>query len=97
MSNYLQFIKVVLDPMWNAVFQFGSVALGLLDRIQSEACGLINSQITNQQPKLQLRTDVASLSLFYRNFFGHCLDELRSIILPSSSSCSSLKEYGVGS
>ena len=59
------------------------VALGQLDKIQSRACGLINSPIIiNQQPKLQLRRDVASLSLFYRYFYGYWSDELRAITPP---------------
>ena len=55
--------------------------MGLLERIQSRACGMINSSIiTSQLPTLQLRRDVASFSLFYWYFYGHCSDELQSII-----------------
>ena len=85
-KNYLQFKKVILDPRWNTVPCLGgggSVALVLLDRMQSRACGLINSPIiTSQIPALYLRRDVASLSLFYRYFFAHCSDEHRAIIPP---------------
>ena len=68
------------SPVWGGG---GSVALGLLDMIQSRAYGLINSPLLrNQLPTLQLRRDVASLSLFHRYFYGHWSDELRAIILP---------------
>ena len=58
----------------------GSVALGLLDRIQSRACVWINSpQLTKQLPSLQLRRNVASLSPFYRYFYDHCSYGLHAI------------------
>ena len=50
-------------PVWG---RGGSIAQGVLVKIQSRTFVLINSPIiTNQLPKLQLRRDVASLSLFY--------------------------------
>ena len=60
-----------------------SVALGLLDRIQSRAYDLINSpSLTNQLPSLQLRKNVASLSPYYRYFYGYWSDELHAIAPP---------------
>ena len=56
-------------PVWGCG---GSVALGMLDKIQSIAFGLISSPIiTNQLPKLQFRRDDGSLPLFYWYFYGH--------------------------
>ena len=61
----------------------GCVALGILGRIQYKDCDLIKSPLlTNQLPTLQLRREVASLSLFYQYFYGHCSDELLAIIPP---------------
>ena len=61
----------------------GSIAQGVLDKMQPRTFGLINSPlITNQLPKLQLRKDIASLYLFYRYYYDHCSSELRAINLP---------------
>ena len=68
------------SPVWGGG---GSVALGLLDRIQNRACRLINSpRLTQNLSSLQLRRDVASLSLFYRYYHGHCSQELSTMIPP---------------
>ena len=49
----------------------------LLDRIESKAFRLINDPVlTSALDPLSLRRKVASLSLFYRYYFGHCSDEL---------------------
>ena len=45
--------------------------------VDSRAFRLINAPLlTSQLPSLKLRRDVASLSLFYRYYFGRCSDEL---------------------
>ena len=68
------------SPVWGGG---GGVALALLDRLQNRACRLINNPLlTSNLPSLQLRRDVASLSLFYRYYHGHCSEELFSIIPP---------------
>ena len=55
----------------------GSSSTYLLDRVESKAFRLINAPLlTSQLPSLKLRRDVASLSLFYRYYFGRCSDEL---------------------
>ena len=83
------------SPVWSGG---GSVALGLLDKIQSRACDLINSPLlTNQLPTLQLRRDVASLSLFYRYYYGHCSDELHAIIPPPLHRGRPTRGVGIGS
>ena len=55
----------------------------LLDRIESKAIRLIGDpSLTSTLDPLSLRRKVASLSLFYRYYFGHCSDELATCIPP---------------
>ena len=55
----------------------------LLDRVESKAIRLISDpSLTSTLDPLSLRRKVASLSLFYRYYFGHCSDELAACIPP---------------
>ena len=55
----------------------------LLDRLESKAIRLIGDpSLTSTLDPLSLRRKVASLSLFYRYYFGHCSDELAACIPP---------------
>ena len=55
----------------------------LLDRVESKAIRLIGEHsLTWTLDPLSLRRKVASLSLFYRYYFGHCSDELATCIPP---------------
>ena len=55
----------------------------LLDRVESKAIRLIGDpSLTSILDPLSLRHKVASLSLFYRYYFGHCSDELAACIPP---------------
>ena len=55
----------------------------LLDRIESKAICLIGDHtLTSTLDHPSLRRKVASLSLFYRYYFGHCSDELAACIPP---------------
>ena len=55
----------------------GSTSTYLLDRVESKAFRLINApHLTSQLPSLELRRDVASLSIFYKYYFGRCSEEL---------------------
>ena len=55
----------------------GSSSASVLDRIESKAIRLINDRnLTDPLDPLPLRRKVASLSLFYRYYFGHCSSEL---------------------
>ena len=55
----------------------------LLDRVESKAIRLISDpSLTSTLDPLSLRCKVASLSLFYRYYFGHCSDELAACIPP---------------
>ena len=55
----------------------------LLDRVESKAIRLIgDATVTSSLDSLSLRRKVASLSLFYRYYFGRCSDELAGCIPP---------------
>ena len=55
----------------------------LLDRVESKAICLIDDpSLTSFLDHLSLRRKVASLSLFYCYYFGHCFDELGACIPP---------------
>ena len=55
----------------------------LLDRVESKDIRLNGGpSLTSTLDPLSLRRKVASLSLFYRYFFGHCSDELAACIPP---------------
>ena len=62
----------------------------LLDRVESKAIRLIGDpSLTSTLDFLSLRHKVASLSLFYRYYFGHCSDELAACIpTPMARPCS---------
>jgi hypothetical protein len=60
----------------------GSSSCHILDRFQSKAFRLISSPLIDPIPSLSHRRDVASLSLFYRYYFGHCSLELSNCIPP---------------
>ena len=54
-----------------------SPSVSLLDRVESKAIRLINDHsLTSSLDPLSLRRKVASLSLFYRYYFGRCSSEL---------------------
>ena len=58
----------------------------LLDRVESKAIRLIGDpSLTSTLDPLSLRRKVASLSLFYCYYFGHCSDELAACIPPPMS------------
>ena len=62
---------------------FFPLITSLLDRVESKAIRLIGDpSLTLTLDPLSLRRKVASLSLFYRYYFGHCSDELAACIPP---------------
>ena len=62
---------------------WGSSYTSLLDKVESKAIRLIGDPfLTSTLDPLSLRRKVASLSLFYRYYFGHCFDELAACIPP---------------
>ena len=62
-----------------------SCHLKLLDKLQKRICRTVGpSRATSLEPLAHLR-NVASLSLFYRYFFGRCSSELGQLVpLPYS-------------
>ena len=77
--NYSNCILVLFVPAWNIALTSGV----LLDRVESKAiCLTSDPSLTSTLDPLSLRCKVASLSLFYRYYFGHCSDELTACIPP---------------
>ena len=61
----------------------GSPYTRLLDRVEAKAFRLVgDARLTSSLDSLSLRRSVASLTIFYRIYFGYCSHELRSIIPP---------------
>src|ERR1700755_3517096 len=61
----------------------GSTHTALLEKVESRAFRLINSPaLTNSLQSLSFRRIVASLSLYYRYYNGHCSSELSRLIPP---------------
>lgn len=57
--------------------------LSLLDRVQRQACRLIDDQsICSQIPSLEHRRNVGCLALLYRYFHHNCSDEIYSCVPP---------------
>lgn len=67
--------------LWDGSAQY---LLDALDGLQRRAIRIVNdADVTSNLESLQLRRDVASLSVFYRLYHGECSEELFSLI-PSS-------------
>ena len=61
----------------------GFFSLILLERVESKViCLTGHPSLTSNFDPLSLRCKMASLSLFYRCYFGHCPDELAACIPP---------------
>ena len=61
----------------------GSYYTYLLDRVEAKAFRLINDPtLTSSLDSLSLRRGVASLTIFYKIYFGHCSFELSQIVPP---------------
>ena len=70
--------------------------LHLLDKVQRRLKNLIGDNLYSKLQSLSHRRDVASLSLFYRYFHGHCSNELASLIpntYPASDSLIQTHRY----
>ena len=63
----------------------GSTHTALLNKVESKAFRLINSPpLTDCLQSLNVRRNVASLSIFYRYFHGYCSSELANCMPPPS-------------
>ena len=62
-----------------------SCYLELLDKLQKRICRIVGPSLANSLEPLPHRRNVASLSLFYRYYFGRCSSELAQLVpLPFS-------------
>ena len=62
-----------------------SCYLGLLDKLQKRICRTVGPSLAASLEPLAHRRNVASLSLFYRYYFGRCSSELAQLVpLPFS-------------
>ena len=76
-------ILVLFAPAWNIalISGFPSLYTSLLDRVESKAIHSTgNPSFTTTLDPLSLHRKMASLSLFYHYYFGHCSDELVAYI-----------------
>ena len=53
--------------------------LGLLDRLQKRICRILGSSLAASLEPLANRRNMASLSFFYRHYFGRCSSELAQL------------------
>ena len=59
--------------------------LELLDKLQKQICKIVGPLLVASLESLAHRQNVASLSLFYRYYFGRCFSELAQLVpLPFS-------------
>ena len=62
-----------------------SCYLELLDKLQKQICRTVGPSLSASLETLAHHGNVASLSLFYRHYFGRCSSELAELIqLPYS-------------
>ena len=54
--------------------------LELLDKLQKQVCRTVGSSLAASLEPLAHRRNVASLSLFYRYYFGRCSSELAQLV-----------------
>ena len=58
-----------------------SCYLELLDKLQKQICRTVGPSLAASLEPLALRRNVASLSLFFRYYFGRCSSELAQLVL----------------
>ena len=75
-------INLPYAHVWNTVVTSG---LDLLDKLQKRICRIVGPSLAASLEPLAHRRNVASLSLFYRYYFGRCSSELAQLVpLPFS-------------
>ena len=71
-----------------------SYYLELLDKIQKQICRTVSPSLATSLEPLAHPQNVASLSLFYRYYFGRCSSELAQLVpLPFSGGRSTLYKW----
>ena len=60
---------------------FSRTEAGLLDKLQKRICRTVGPSLAASLEPLAHRQNVASLSLFYRYYFGGCSSELAQLVL----------------
>ena len=75
-----------LSDLWQQLESFSwGCYLELLDKLQKWVCRTVDPSITASLKPLVHRRNVASLSLFYRHYFGRCSSEMAKLVpLPYS-------------
>ena len=58
-----------------------SCYLEFLDKLQKQICSNVSPSLANSLEPLSRHQNVASLSLFYRYYFGRCSSELAQLVL----------------
>ena len=71
-------------------------ALSLLDKVQKRILNLVGPALAANLQPLSHRRDVASLSLFYKYYNGHCSKELASLV-PSTKIHSRVTRHSIKS
>ena len=82
-------VNLPYDHAWNTVVMSElvppSCCLELLDKLQKRICRTVDRLLAVTLEPLAHRQNVASLSLFYRYYFGRCSSELTQLVpLPYS-------------
>ena len=104
-KSILYLYKATIRPMMEHCCHLWAGApktqLSLLDRVEKRLKNLVGIELANELQPLSVRRDVASLSLFYRYYFGKCSQSLHEcvpkpkVFSRSTRSASSLTRYRV--
>ena len=82
---YKSAIRPCMDYCCHAWAGATSCYLELLDKLQKQICQTVGPSLAASLEALAHRPNVASLSLFYRHYFGRCSTELAELVaLPFS-------------
>ena len=78
-------INLPYSHTWSAVVMFGmlllvALVLELMDKLQKWICMIVGPSLAVSLEPLTYRWNVASLSLFYRYYFGRCSSELVELV-----------------
>ena len=80
----LYLYKSTIHPRMECYFHIWAVApscyLELLDKLQKRICRTVGPSLAASLEPLAHRRNVASLSLFYRYYFGRCSSELAQLV-----------------